>query len=64
MVSSGYDQTFAENTFKQLDGFGSYRFPESHAASFELIAYASSWLECHHPDVFCAGLLNAQPMEF
>ncbi len=64
MMANGYDQTFAENTFKQLEGFGSYGFPESHAASFALIAYASSWLECHHPDVFCAALLNAQPMGF
>src|SRR3978361_2503740 len=48
----------------QLEGFGSYGFPESHAASFALIAYASSWLKCHHPDVFCAALLNAQPMGF
>ena len=64
MVANGYDQVFAENTFKQLEGFGSYGFPESHAASFALIAYASSWLKCHHPDVFCAALLNAQPMGF
>ena len=55
---------FAEKTFSQLEGFGSYGFPESHAASFALIAYASSWLKCHHPDVFCAALLNAQPMGF
>jgi len=48
----------------QLKGFGSYGFPESHAASFALIAYASSWMKCHHPDVFCAALLNAQPMGF
>ena len=48
----------------QLEGFGTYGFPESHAASFALIAYASSWLKCHHPDVFCAALLNAQPMGF
>ena len=64
MVSRGYDQEFAEKTFSQLEGFGSYGFPESHAASFALIAYASSWLKCHHPDVFCAALLNAQPMGF
>jgi error-prone DNA polymerase len=64
MVANGYDQAFAENTFKQLEGFGSYGFPESHAASFALIAYASSWLKCHHPDVFCTALLNAQPMGF
>ncbi|WCP15852.1 Error-prone DNA polymerase [Sphingobium sp. AntQ-1] len=64
MVERGYEQAFAEQTFKQIEGFGSYGFPESHAASFALIAYASSWLKCHHPDVFCAALLNAQPMGF
>ena len=64
MVANGYEPEFAEKTFKQLEGFGSYGFPESHAASFALIAYASSWLKCHHPDVFCAALLNAQPMGF
>jgi len=64
MVANGYEQEFAEKTFKQLEGFGSYGFPESHAASFALIAYASSWLKCWHPDVFCAALLNAQPMGF
>jgi error-prone DNA polymerase len=64
MVANGYEKEFAENTFKQLEGFGSYGFPESHAASFALIAYASAWLKCHHPDVFCAALLNAQPMGF
>ena len=64
MVANGYEQAFAERTFRQLEGFGSYGFPESHAASFALIAYASSWLKCHHPDVFCAALLNAQPMGF
>ena len=55
---------FAERTFKQIEGFGSYGFPESHAASFAKIAYASCWMKCHHPDVFCAALLNAQPMGF
>jgi error-prone DNA polymerase len=64
MVARGYDQEFAERTFGQLEGFGSYGFPESHAASFALIAYASSWMKCHHPDVFCASILNAQPMGF
>jgi error-prone DNA polymerase len=64
MVANGYARDYAEKTFKQLEGFGSYGFPESHAASFALIAYASSWLKCHHPDVFCAALLNAQPMGF
>jgi error-prone DNA polymerase len=64
MVERGYEKEFAEKTFSQLEGFGSYGFPESHAASFALIAYASSWMKCHHPDVFCASLLNAQPMGF
>ena len=64
MVANGYARDFAEQTFRQLEGFGSYGFPESHAASFALIAYASAWLKCWHPDVFCAALLNAQPMGF
>ncbi|MGH2341506.1 error-prone DNA polymerase [Segnochrobactraceae bacterium EtOH-i3] len=64
MVANGYTQAFAEATFRQLEGFGAYGFPESHALSFALIAYASAWLKCHHPDVFCAALLNAQPMGF
>jgi len=64
MVDRGYTRDFAEQTFRQIEGFGSYGFPESHAASFALIAYASSWLKRHHPDVFCAALLNAQPMGF
>lgn len=64
MVKNGYSQDFAERTFSQLEGFGSYGFPESHAASFALIAYASSWMKCHHPNIFCAALLNSQPMGF
>jgi error-prone DNA polymerase len=64
MVKRGYDAAFAEKVFSQLEGFGSYGFPESHAASFALIAYASSWMKCHHPEAFCAALLNAQPMGF
>jgi error-prone DNA polymerase len=64
MLDNGYTQEFAERTFRQLEGFGSYGFPESHAASFALIAYASSWMKCHHPDVFLAAILNAQPMGF
>ena len=64
MTRRGYPREFAERTFKQIEGFGSYGFPESHAASFALIAYASSWMKCHHPDIFCAALLNAQPMGF
>jgi len=64
MLANGYEQEFAEQTFSQLEGFGSYGFPESHAASFALIAYASAWMKCHYPDVFCAALLNSQPMGF
>ncbi|UXS05599.1 error-prone DNA polymerase [Agrobacterium tumefaciens] len=64
MVANGYTREFAEKTFTQLEGFGSYGFPESHAASFALIAYASSWIKCHHPDVFCTALINSQPMGF
>jgi error-prone DNA polymerase len=64
MVARGYPKDFAERTFKQIEGFGSYGFPESHAASFAKIAYASCWVKYHHPDVFCAALLNAQPMGF
>lgn len=64
MVANGYERDFAEQTFRQLEGFGSYGFPESHAASFALIAYASAWLKYWHPDVFCAALLNSQPMGF
>jgi error-prone DNA polymerase len=64
MIAHGYEREYAEQTFRQLEGFGSYGFPESHSASFALIAYASSWLKRHHPDVFCAALLNSQPMGF
>lgn len=64
MIRNGYSPEFAKRTFGQLEGFGSYGFPESHAASFALIAYASSWIKCHFPDVFCAALLNSQPMGF
>jgi error-prone DNA polymerase len=64
MISNGYTREFADRTFKQIEGFGSYGFPESHAASFALIAYASSWMKCHYPDVFACALLNAQPMGF
>jgi len=64
MIANGYTQDFAERTFRQIEGFGSYGFPESHAASFARIAYASSWMKCYHPDIFCAALLNAQPMGF
>lgn len=64
MVRNGYSPEFAEKTFSQLEGFGSYGFPESHAASFALIAYASCYVKCHYPDAFCAALLNSQPMGF
>jgi error-prone DNA polymerase len=64
MVKNGYTSEFAEKTFSQLEGFGSYGFPESHAASFALIAYASNYVKCHFADVFCAALLNSQPMGF
>ena len=60
----GYDLEAAENCFSQLEGFSAYGFPESHAASFALLVYASSWLKCHHPEVFCCALLNSQPMGF
>jgi error-prone DNA polymerase len=64
MVANGYDKEFAERCFHQIEGFGEYGFPESHAASFALLVYASSWLKCRYPDAFAAGLLNAQPMGF
>jgi error-prone DNA polymerase len=64
MVARGYERDFAENCFKQIEGFGSYGFPESHAASFASLVYISSWLKCHHPAEFCAALLNSQPMGF
>ena len=64
MVAKGYERDFAEAIFKQIQGFGEYGFPESHASSFALLAYDSSWIKCHHPDAFLAGLLNSQPMGF
>ncbi|MED5620175.1 error-prone DNA polymerase [Ideonella sp. BN130291] len=64
MVAKGYERDYAESIFKQIEGFGEYGFPESHAASFALLVYVSSWLKCHHPDVFLAALLNSQPMGF
>ncbi len=64
MVERGYPRDFAERTFKQIEGFGSYGFPESHAASFAKICWVSCWMKYHHPDVFCASLMNAQPMGF
>ncbi|NRA28682.1 MAG: error-prone DNA polymerase [Parvularculaceae bacterium] len=64
MVARGYDADFAQRCFDQVKGFGEYGFPESHAASFALLVYVSSWLKCHHPEIFCAALLNSQPMGF
>jgi len=64
MVERGYDAEFAERCFRQIEGFGTYGFPESHAASFALLVYVSAWVKCHYPDVFICALLNAQPMGF
>src|SRR6202040_2609397 len=64
MVARDYPRDFAERCFSQIEGFGEYGFPESHAASFALLVYASAWLKCRYPDVFAAALLNAQPMGF
>ncbi|MBO9714709.1 error-prone DNA polymerase [Sphingomonas sp.] len=64
MLERGISRDFAERLVEQIKGFSNYGFPESHAASFARIAYASSWMKCRHPDVFCAALLNAQPMGF
>jgi error-prone DNA polymerase len=64
MVERGYEKEFAERCFKQIEGFGEYGFPESHAASFALLVYVSCWLKARYPDVFCAALLNSQPMGF
>jgi error-prone DNA polymerase len=64
MIERGYDAVFARNCFDQIKGFGSYGFPESHAASFAQLVYVSSWLKHFHPDAFCCGLLNSQPMGF
>ncbi|WEK47152.1 MAG: error-prone DNA polymerase [Candidatus Andeanibacterium colombiense] len=64
MIERGYDPAFAERCFNQIKGFGEYGFPESHASSFALLVYASSWLKCHYPAAFAAALLNSQPMGF
>lgn len=64
MTGRGYDRDFAERCFRQIEGFGEYGFPESHAASFAHLAYVSSWLKCHYPEVFACALLNSQPMGF
>jgi error-prone DNA polymerase len=64
MTRNGHDAEFARRCFAQIQGFGTYGFPESHAASFALLVYVSSWLKCHHPAVFAAALINSQPMGF
>ncbi|MDV6168131.1 error-prone DNA polymerase [Flavobacterium sp. DG1-102-2] len=64
MIAKGYEEDFARRVFRQLEGFGSYGFPESHAASFALLVYVSSYIKCYYPDVFAAALLNSMPMGF
>jgi error-prone DNA polymerase len=64
MIKKGYEEEFAKRVFRQLEGFGSYGFPESHAASFALLVYVSSWIKCYYPDVFATALLNSMPMGF
>ena len=64
MTRRGYTLDFAERCFSQIEGFGEYGFPESHAASFAILVYASAWIKCRYPDVFAAALLNSQPMGF
>src|SRR5437763_3340795 len=64
MVANGYGRDFATRCFDQIEGFGTYGFPESHAASFALLVYVSAWIKCFHPDVFACALLNSQPMGF
>jgi error-prone DNA polymerase len=64
MIARGYNEDFAQRLFEQIKGFGGYGFPESHSASFALLAYVSAWLKCHHPAAFFTGLLNSQPMGF
>ena len=64
MAAKGYPRDFAERCFRQIEGFGEYGFPESHAASFALLVYASCWMKCRYPDVFAAAMLNSQPLGF
>lgn len=64
MLKNGYEEDFARRVFRQLEGFGAYGFPESHAASFALLVYISSWFKCYYPDIFAAALLNSMPMGF
>jgi error-prone DNA polymerase len=64
MVANNYERDFAERCFSQIEGFGEYGFPESHAASFALLVYVSAWIKCFYPEAFCAALINSQPMGF
>src|SRR5262249_27923854 len=64
MLERGYEREFAEQIYQQIQGFGEYGFPESHAASFALLVYVSSWLKCHEPAAFACALLNSQPLGF
>jgi len=64
MIRNGYEAEFAERCFAQIEGFGEYGFPQSHAASFALLVYVSAWIKCHHPDVFTCAIINSQPMGF
>jgi len=64
MTRRGYAEDFAQRCFKQIEGFGAYGFPESHAISFAILVYVSAWVKWHHPEIFCASLLNSQPMGF
>ncbi|HEX7873747.1 MAG TPA: error-prone DNA polymerase [Sphingobium sp.] len=64
MVRRGYERDFAERCYRQIEGFGSYGFPESHAQSFAILVYVSSWIKCHHPAIFACAILNSQPMGF
>ncbi|WP_276371313.1 error-prone DNA polymerase [Chryseolinea sp. H1M3-3] len=64
MIKNGYSKEYAQRVFRQLEGFGSYGFPESHAASFALLVYVSSWVKCYYPDIFACALLNSMPMGF
>ena len=64
MTSRGYEESFAKAIFEQIKGFSEYGFPESHAASFALLVYASCWIKCHHPAEFLAAMLNSQPLGF
>src|SRR5207249_2584434 len=64
MIRRGYPPEFAARCFSQIEGFGEYGFPESHAASFAILVYASAWIKCRYPDVFAAALINSQPMGF